>query len=139
VGVFGRVLVPVDLTPKNRLAVEGACRVLAPGGELVLVHVVETLVDDAPEVEAFYGLLERKAREELSGLMDLARESGATARSEVLLGHRAEEIVRAAEREQADLIVLASHQLDPERPLAEGLTLSYRVALFAPCPVLLMK
>lgn len=137
--MFRRVLVPVDLTPKNRLAVEGARRVLADGGELILVHVVETLVDETPEVEAFYRLLENKAREELSGLLEFARSLGARARSEILLGHRAEEIVRAAEREQADLIVLASHRLDPERPLAEGLTMSYRVALFAPCPVLLMK
>lgn len=137
--MFRTVLVPVDLTPKNRLAVEGARRVLADDGELILVHVVETLVDETPEVEAFYRLLENKAREELSGLLELARSLGAAARSEILLGHRAEEIVRAAEREQADLIVLASHRLDPERPLVEGLTMSYRVALFAPCPVLLMK
>jgi len=137
--VFQRILVPVDLTPKNRLAVEGACRVLAPEGELLLVHVVETLVDDTPELEAFYRLLESKAREELGALMALAGELGVAARSEVLLGHRGEEIVRVAERERADLIVLASHRIDPERPLAEGLTLSYRVALFAPCPVLLMK
>ncbi|MCB1008536.1 MAG: universal stress protein [Acidobacteria bacterium] len=137
--MFERILVPVDLTPKNRLAVEGACRVLLPDGELVLVHVVEKLADDNAELESFYRLLESKAREELSGLMARADELGARARSEVLLGHRGEEIVRAAERERADLIVLASHRVDPERPLAEGLSLSYRIALFAPCPVLLMK
>jgi len=137
--VFQRVLVPVDLTPKNRLAVEGACRVLAPDGELVLVHVVEKLADDNAELEAFYRLLESKAREELAALMARAGELGARARSEVLLGNRGEEIVRVAESAQADLIVLASHRIDPERPLAEGLSLSYRIALFAPCPVLLMK
>ena len=137
--MFERVLVPLYLTPKNRLAVEGACRVLLPDGELVLVHVVEKLADDNAELESFYRLLESKAREELSGLMARADELGARARSEVLLGHRGEEIVRAAERERADLIVLASHRVDPERPLAEGLSLSYRIALFAPCPVLLMK
>jgi len=137
--VFRRILVPVDLTPKNRLAVEGACRVLGPGGELLLLHVVEALGDDAPEVEAFYRLLETRAREELGGLMTLAAELGAAARSEVLLGQRAQEIVQAAEREQAELIVVASHRVDPARPFAEGLTLSYRIALLAPCPVLLVK
>lgn len=55
--MFRRILVPVDLTPKNRVAVEGACRVLGPEGELLLLHVVEALGDDAPEVEAFYRLL----------------------------------------------------------------------------------
>jgi nucleotide-binding universal stress UspA family protein len=137
--MFDRILVPVDLTAKNRLALEGAGRVLAPGGELVLLHVVERLADDAAEIEGFYAALERRAREVLRELGDLGRQRGARVREELVVGHRVEEIVAAAKREASDLVVLASHRLDPERPFADGLSLSYRVALLLPCPVLLVK
>jgi nucleotide-binding universal stress UspA family protein len=137
--MFDRILVPVDLTAKNRLALDGACQVLAPGGELVLLHVVERLADDAAEVEGFYAALERRAREVLRELGDLARRRGARVREELVVGHRVEEIVALATREASDLVVLATHRLDPERPLADGLSLSYRVALLLPCPVLLVK
>lgn len=137
--MFERILVPVDLTAKNRLALDAACRLLAPGGELVLLHVVERLADDAAEIDGFYAALERRAREVLRELGDRGRAQGARVREELMLGHRVEAIVAAAGREASDLVVLASHRLDAERPFAEGLPLSYRVALFVPCPVLLVK
>ena len=137
--MFERILVPVDLTAKNRLALDAACRLLAPGGELVLLHVVERLADDAAEIDGFYAALERRAREVLRELGDRGRAQGAQVREELMLGHRVEAIVAAAGREASDLVVLASHRLDAERPFAEGLPLSYRVALFVPCPVLLVK
>ncbi|MBZ0090427.1 MAG: universal stress protein [Thermoanaerobaculia bacterium] len=137
--MFSRILVPVDLTAKNRVALDAACRLLAPAGELVLLHVVERLADDAAESEGFYAALDRRAREVLRELGDIGRRSGARVREELVLGHRVEEIVTAASREGSDLVVLASHRLDPERPFADGLSLSYRVALLLPCPVLLVK
>lgn len=137
--MFERILLPVDLTPKNRPALESACRLLAPGGELVILHVIERLADDAAELEGFYAALERRAREVLRELGDLGRRQGARVREELVVGHRVEEIVAAAAREASGLVVLASHRLDPERPFADGLPLSYRVALLLPCPVLLVK
>ena len=137
--MFERILVPVDRTAKNPLALDAACRLLAPGGELVLLHVVERLADDAAEIDGFYAALERRAREVLRELGDRGRAQGARVREELMLGHRVEAIVAAAGREASDLVVLASHRLDAERPFAEGLPLSYRVALFVPCPVLLVK
>ncbi len=140
--MFERILVPVDLTAKNRLALEAACRLLAPGGELVILHVVERLADDdggAEEIDGFYAALERRAREVLRELGDHARRQGAGVREELVVGHRVEEIVAAAAREGSDLLVVASHRLDPEAPFADGLSVSYRVALLAPCPVLLVK
>ncbi len=137
--MFHRIVVPVDLTAKSQLAVAGACRQLAAGGELLLLHVVEKLDDDAPEIEAFYALLERRARAALAELAERARTAGAVARTEVTFGRRVEEILAAVDREGAELVVLASHRVDPQRPFAEGLSMSYRVALLAPCPVLLVK
>lgn len=137
--MYQRILVPVDLTAKNRLALDAACGLLAPGGDLVLLHVVERLADDAAEIEGFYAALERRAREVLRELGDLGRAQGARVREELVLGHRVEEIVAAAVREASDLVVLASHRLAAERPFAEGMPLSYRVAIFVPCAVLLVK
>jgi hypothetical protein len=38
-----------------------------------------------------------------------------------------------------DLIVLTSHPLEPDRPGGGWGTISYQVAVFADCPVLLVK
>ena len=51
----------------------------------------------------------------------------------------AEEILRFAVDEEVDLIVLASHRLDPSKPGDGWSTLSYRIGILAPCPVLLVK
>ena len=57
----------------------------------------------------------------------------------VVYGKPAEEIVRFAVDKQVDLIVLASHQIDLSR-LGHGWgTLSYKIGVLAPCPVLLVK
>ena len=45
---------------------------------------------------------------------------------------------RLSERVGADLIVLSSHPASPDQPTSLG-TISHRVALFASCPVLLVK
>ena len=50
-----------------------------------------------------------------------------------------QEILRFASEFGADLIVLSSHRFDPERAAASWGTISYKVGLVSPCPVLLMR
>ena len=54
-------------------------------------------------------------------------------------GDRAEEIVRHVGKAGTDLVVLGSHRIDPDWPGAGWGTLSYKVGILAPCPVLLVK
>jgi nucleotide-binding universal stress UspA family protein len=57
----------------------------------------------------------------------------------VTFGHRAPGIVEVAIANQSDLIVMASHRIDPDRPGHDWATISYGVAVLAPCHVLLLK
>jgi len=139
--MFRNILVPVDLSDKNRVAVEKAAELaLQSGGGLTLLHVIET-IQDVPrdELEEFYAGLEEKARASLEGMKDELAERGLEVGREVVVGRRAPEIVRDAERRGADLIVLTSHQVDREHPARSLGTISHQVAVMAGCAVLLVR
>ena len=72
--MFQKILVPVDLSEKNRKTV-AAARDLCQGAELTLLHVIET-IDDVPfeELESFYRRIEEKANHELAALAEQARQ-----------------------------------------------------------------
>ena len=138
--MFRNILVPVDLSDKARIAVDAARDLArADGTSVHLLHVIETIRGvDFEEAREFYEGLEKRAEQaierwvrELPGSLQIERQ--------ISFGRRAQEIVRYAEESACDLIVLASHPLDPERPGGGLGTLSHQVALGARCPVLLMR
>jgi nucleotide-binding universal stress UspA family protein len=59
--------------------------------------------------------------------------------SVVVYGRRAEGIVDFAAAHDVDLIVLASHRVDPSMANRDWGTISYKVGILAQCPVLLVK
>jgi nucleotide-binding universal stress UspA family protein len=59
--------------------------------------------------------------------------------SEIIYGRRRAEIIRYATQRGVDLVVMSSHVIDAEEPHKSWATLSYQVATFCPCPVLLVK
>jgi len=62
-----------------------------------------------------------------------------TLQNEIIYGKRVKEIVRFATDKEIDLIILSSHKLD-NIDAAEGwATISYRVGILSPCPVLMVK
>ncbi len=138
---FQKVLVPVDLSDANGPAIEAARRIAcAPGAAVTLLHVVET-IPDLPEEEAtpFYARIEASARDRLARLVDDLAGAGVQAQAMIVYGRRAREIVGAAALEEADLIVMRSHRIEPKSPTEGWATLSYQVAVLAPCAVLLVK
>jgi nucleotide-binding universal stress UspA family protein len=139
--MYRRILVPVDFTAKNARALDAA-RELAElsGGEVTLVHVVETLGEDADdELESFYRKLETQAEERVAELLASLGGGHFDKRSVVLLGHRVHTLVAFANEDRSDVMVLSSHRVDPERPAADWMTISYRLSILAQCPVLLVK
>lgn len=138
--MFRKLLVPVDLTEKNRRAVEVARELaLEAEGQVTLLHVIETLDLPFEELEDFYGRLERQAQEVMGRLAEPLQAVGIPFREQVVYGKRAEEVVSWAEEEGVDLIILSSHRVNLEDPGAGWATLSYKVAILAQCPVLLVK
>lgn len=138
--MFQRILVPVDLTQKNTHAVETARDLAAEsGGTVTLLHVIETLDLPFEELEGFYARLEEKARRAMEEMAEPLQEAGLSFARPVSYGRRAEEIVDFAVEEDSDLIILSSHRIDLENPGSSWTTLSYKVAILAQCPVLLVK
>lgn len=137
---FQKLLIPVDLSDRGHTALEWLSRIGDPDTRSLLLHVIETL-DDVPfqEMEDFYQGLETRARGVLDGWVEELDRQGVPAERRVVFGHRLQEILRIAEEESPDLLLLASHPVEPDTPGRGWATLSYRLAVLAPCPVLLAK
>jgi nucleotide-binding universal stress UspA family protein len=107
---------------------------------VTLLHVIETVSGaEYDEFASFYGELEARASRHLIQLESRLEGSGLEVARTVLYGKPAEEIVRFAVENQVDLIVLPSHRVDLSRPGYGWGTLSYKIGVLAPCPVLLVK
>ena len=117
----------------NMLASRNSARV-------TLLHVIEALDGlSFKELKPFYERLERKARTTMNELIRRAPERSASAAGAVVYGRRAEDIVKFAAANGVDLIVLASHRVNPSRVNRDWGTISYKVGILAQCPVLLVK
>jgi nucleotide-binding universal stress UspA family protein len=139
--MFRRILLPVDLSDRHAAALKTAAELSYPGrGEVILLHVIETISGlDFEEERPFYQRLEAAARRDLQRLGQRLEERKVAWRMEIALGSRAQQEVRCARETGADLIVLTSPVPDGEHPMAGLGSLSFRVALAAPCPVLLVR
>ncbi len=143
--MFRKILVPVDFTEKNQAALHAALEVIGrhDEAEVYLLHVIETIehVDDE-EMKDFYRELENRAVAKLSRLEEQCRAvvpAGVRVFHDLHIGRRAESVIRFAEEREMDLIVLSSHKVDRDHPALGWGTLSYRIAIVARCPVLLVK
>jgi nucleotide-binding universal stress UspA family protein len=139
--MFRNLLLPLDLTdrhgPALSLAAEYAAR---GGGAITLLHVIEVIPGLSMEEEReFYARLERTARGHLARLGKRLEERKVSWRAEVRYGHRAEESARYAAEAGADLVIVTAPRLDPDNPLRSWGSLSYKIGILSPCPVLLVK
>ena len=139
--MFRRILVPVDFTPRSLRAVRAAARVAATTrAKTTLLHVIERIDDgDSGAFESFYKKLESAAREKTKALLAPFAARKLSVRAEILYGKPVGEILRFAQANRIDLIVMSSHKL-PLRHSGESWgTVSYKVGILSRCPVLLVK
>ena len=139
--MFEHILVPIDLSGRNKRALVTALGLARlSGARVTLLHVVHQIPRIPPgELRAFYQRLETAAKRKLDRTAKLFADAGVPAKAVVLLGEPAREIVRAAARGKVDVVVMGSHRVEPDRP-GRGLgTISYKVGIVCPCPVLLVK
>jgi nucleotide-binding universal stress UspA family protein len=131
----------VDLSERNRIAVDIAHELAKQSAaRIILIHVIETIeYISYGELRDFYGRLERSAREGMKELSEGFAGDGIEAETVIVFGKRHDEIIKYAIENQVDLIVMGSHRVDPDRPAANFGSISYRVAVLAPCAVLLVK
>lgn len=139
--IFGTILIPVDLSERHEKALELAGELAAlHKGEIVLLHVIEAISGATIEEEKdFYGRLEKSSWKQLEKLGRQLDQRQVRWRANVLYGNRGQAILGAARDMKADLIVLTAPHIEPGQ-LGTGLgSLSFKISLFSPCPVLLVK
>src|SRR5262249_30839803 len=139
--MFKKILLPLDLTDRHQAALDMAGDLAAQSrGEIVLLHVIEAIPGLSVEEEKdFYARLERSAHDKLAGHAAELSQRGAVARCEIVIGSRAQETLIRASALPADLIILTSPPFDPSHPAAGLGSLSWKIGMVAPCPVLLVK
>lgn len=140
---FKKILCPTDFS-------EPACRAIKAAGEmaemfsaeLILIHVVGPVpVLETPtglasfDVAAYQRELSGSARESLQMRLDNYVPKSVTSRMLVIHGEAAHEVVRVANEENMDLIVLSSHGESGWRRRIFG-SVSEKVIRLAECPVL---
>jgi nucleotide-binding universal stress UspA family protein len=139
--MFKHILVPVSRVAEVENALELAVDMLRnTQGDITLLHVIE-LVQDMPheEFESFYDGLEEQSQADLQIAKETYRQRGVDIKTRVVFGQRVKETLSFAEREHVDLLLLQSHPIDLADPTRGWGTISYRVALLAKCPVMLVK
>lgn len=139
------ILSPVDFSKSSLEALDVAQDLGARyGSELLLMHVVPVIPKLPQDVSIFSeGAYEREliqnAEQRLGELAGDLQKKGVQARTLVgLADDAAMEIVRTAEREKVDLIVIATHGMTGWRRLAFG-SVTDKVVRTAECPVLVLR
>jgi len=140
---FKRILCPTDFS-------EPACKAIKAAGELaetfsaelILVHVVGAIPAlDTPtgmvgfDVAAYQKELTDSAEKSLQERIDKHIPETVNARTLVVNGEAAHEIVRAAKEEECDLIVVSTHGATGWRERIFG-SVTEKVVRLAECPVM---
>ncbi|MGQ0614902.1 MAG: universal stress protein [Planctomycetaceae bacterium] len=139
---FDRVLAPVDFSELTDTVVRYGAELTSPGGTTVLFHVLEPL---PLHVESAFGTFVNtegllRIRENAAKLLKeaAAKVTGRTVVSELREGKPASEILDAARRHAAQLIVLGTHGRGGLEHFFLG-SVAARVVRKARCPVLTVR
>ncbi len=144
-GSFERIVFATDFSEASGRAFDQAVRLAKEfGSALTIVHVCQVwpiaslAYSPASAYEEYEKALRTAAEGRLEELVAAARARGADAHPALAVGFPDEEIVAAAERERANLIVLGTHGRRGAGHFFLG-SVAARVVATAPCPVLTVR
>jgi nucleotide-binding universal stress UspA family protein len=139
------ILVPIDFSDPSHAALDVAADMAARlGADLLLVHVMPAIENLPSSVSIFKEgkydqSLNEKAEQQLNQLAAGLAKSNVKARAELGTANDVGmELIRIAEREHVDMIVIATHGMTGWRKIAYG-SVSEKVVKEAECPVLLLR
>lgn len=124
---IGKVLCPVDFSEYSDRALDTACELAGEHkAELILLHVVSASEPAASR---------KQASQKIEALISQRLAGSVRARAVLAAGEEADEIVRVANEESADVVVMATHGQTGWRSQAFG-SVTDRVLRLSHCPVL---
>jgi nucleotide-binding universal stress UspA family protein len=141
---FKKMLCPTDFSDPSYEAFKTASELaLQFSAELCLIHVIGPIpTAGAPgvappgfNVGVYQQGLEKSAQQDLQKVIDEKMPKELDVRAIVAHGDAANEIVRIADEEDADIIIIATHGRTGWRHLVFG-SVAERVVRYATCPVL---
>jgi nucleotide-binding universal stress UspA family protein len=143
---FRRIVHASDFSPASRRAFEQAVDLAkANRAELVLVHVMETVVPwaedayvSAQAVERLLGSARTQATKQLDALARKAKAPGVRVTTQLVDGSPREAIPLVARRKRADLVVVGTHGRTGLGRLLLG-SVAERIVATSPCPVLTVR
>ena len=140
-----KILCPTDFSEGSQAAISQATELARQFGAMIyLLHVIpiQTSLPTDP-ISSFNmaeatDILQEQAKRNLQDSAEKLQHAGLTTRAIVLMGEAASAIVETAEREQVDLIVIATYGKTGWRRLAFG-SVTEKVVRLATCPVLTIR
>jgi nucleotide-binding universal stress UspA family protein len=139
------ILAPIDFSDASRAAVDVAADMASRfGAELLLVYVVPAIPDLPKDVSIFKEgeydkSLENKDAQQLKELAATVANKNVKVRTELGTGDDVGmELVRIAENDHVDMIIIATHGMTGWREFAFG-TVAEKVVKQADCPVLVLR
>jgi nucleotide-binding universal stress UspA family protein len=139
--MFKHILVPSDLTARNRKAMDIAVKMATENEAAVtLLHVIETVEGaDSEDFKKFYKQLGARAGKTIDKLISEYSREGLTINKQIIYGKRLYEILNFADTNDVDLIIMSSHRLDPSNATEGWGTISFKVGVLSHRPVMLVK
>jgi nucleotide-binding universal stress UspA family protein len=139
------ILAPIDFSDASRAALDVAAEMASRfGAELLLIHV-QPAIEDLPKTVSIFKerqydeSLDDKAEKQLKDLAATVAQKNVKVRTELGTGNDVGmELIRIAQSEHADLIVIATHGMTGWREFAFG-TVAEKVLKQGDCPVLLLR
>ena len=145
-----RILLAVDESDHALAAARWLRALRLSAAEVTILHVVgppgdgtsQLLTLTAPKfreaAQAMIRVTKERGRKVLERMRKLVAHRGLTAHPALVEGHPAEEIIRAAQRTHADLVILGSRGMTGLKGAFLG-SVSRKVARHAPCSVLVVR
>jgi nucleotide-binding universal stress UspA family protein len=139
------ILAPVDFSSSSRAALDVAANMASRlGAEVLLVHVMPAIPDLPSNVSIFKEgqydrSLNEKAEQQLNQLAATLAQTNIKVRTQ--LGNADDvgmELIRIAEQENVDMIIIATHGMTGWRNIAFG-SVAEKVVKEAECPVLVLR
>ena len=139
------ILVPIDFSDSSRAALDVAADFATRfGAELLLVHV-QPAIEDLPKSVSIFKegeydqSLNDAAAKKLADLAATLAQKNVKARTEIGTANDVGmELVRSAEHNHADLIIIATHGMTGWHKIAFG-SVAEKVVKQASCPVLVLR